>query len=328
MRKEAKEVRTINLANINGYHHGDGQAAHGYQSLKYFNSDRWEAIIRNDRDDFIRKCGKPLAGYGLEIETECSGIRNARVLAEVFDKIIFAEFPNDLFKMERDGSLGGDTSAECITQVMTKLFIRNHYAAFKAMYDEYFPAFGIGCGSGRCGMHVNISNAVFGATEKAQAEAVKKLLYIVNKHFRLFCVVFNRTGSTHYCSVMDGSNPMHCRVDFTNMENCKNADLAHMPMSHGNSCNWSHFTEGRIELRLVGGQTTYGCFRNTMESVFHVVEAVKTLSWKDLDDVTKIFTGCNQYVFNRLSTNCKRAGVITDTQLEAIRATVKREDLI
>ena len=322
MRKEAREVRNITLSSVSGYHHG------GYESLKYFNSDRWEAIIRNAYGQYVRKNGRPLAGFGLEVETECRGIRKLSVLANVFSKIIFAEFPADLFKMESDCSLGGDTSAECITQVMTKMFIRNHYAAFKAMFDDYFPEFGISCDSGNCGMHVNISNAVLGANEKAQAEAAKKLLYIVNKHFRLFCIVFNRTGTTRYCSRMDGSNPGACRTDYTNMDNCKNANLYEMPMSHGNSCNWSHFREGRIELRLVGGQSTYGCFRNTMESVFHVIEAVKTLAWKDLDDVTKIFAGCNQYVFNRLNTNCKRAGVITEAQLEAIRPTVKREELL
>ena len=319
MRKEAKTNIDVNLASIQGYHQREcsgNYAFQGFRTRKYFTSDRFELL-----DEYFRRPnGKPLQGYGLEIETECNSIMNERVLAEVFDKIIFAKFPADLFKMQHDGSLGGRTSAECITQVMTQLFIRNNYAAFKAMYDEYFPAFGIGCASGACGMHVNISNGVFGRNVETQKAAIKKLLYVVNHHFNLFCVLTNRDQSrTAYCRRMP---------EYDNKRNCQTADLNNMPSSHGISCNFSHFPEGRIELRIVGGQSAFGCFRNTMECIFHVVDAVKRLTWEDLDDVVKLFSGCNQYVANRLSTNCLRANVITREQVEAIKATVKREELL
>ena len=104
MRKDARENITVNLANIQGYHEGGwhgNYAYQGFRSNKYFVSDRWEALDSS----FRRKNGRPLQGYGLEIETECSKISDTQVLAEVFDKIIFAVFPEDLFKMQRDGSL-------------------------------------------------------------------------------------------------------------------------------------------------------------------------------------------------------------------------------
>ena len=319
MRKEAKQSRTIELANIQGYHAGSSRGNYAYQgfkSNKYFTSDRYIKLDAN----FNRPDGKPLQGYGLEIETECASIKADFALAQVFEKIIFQEFPDDLFKMQHDGSRGGSSSAECITQVMSKLFIRNQYSAFKAMYNDWFKAFEISCTSGRCGMHVNISNAVFGASEASRQEAVKKLLYIVNKHYSLFCNLTNRdTANTYYCRRM---------IDYTDKEACKAADLGCMPSSHGNCCNFSHYPEGRIELRIVGGQSNFGCFRNTMESIFHVVEAVKKLSWKDLDDITKIFAGCNQYVFDRLNTKVRNAGCISDEQLETIRPTVKFEQLL
>ena len=65
-----------------------------------------------------------------------------------------------------------------------------------------------------------------------------------------------------------------------------------------------------------------------MESVFHVVDAVKKLSWEDCDNVEKIFAGCNQYVFDRLRSKVRDAGCITDAQLAYIAETVKREELI
>lgn len=312
MRKEAKIENNVELARVQGYHEGghgsEAYAFRGFTSNKYFTSDRFIKLDAN----FNRPDGQPLQGFGLEIETECSSITNTDVLAEVFDSIIFKHFPEDLFKMQHDGSLGGRSSAECITQVMTKSFIRNHYKDFKTMYNTYFPAFGIGCDSGACGMHVNVSNAVFGKTREAQAEAIRKLFYIVNKHYNLCCALFYRNPSrTMYCRQM-------------NYSAARTMDLSGQCSNHGVSFNLGHYNSGRIEIRLVGGQKNYGAFRNTMESVFFLTERVRSISWRDCDDIAKIFTGCNQYVFDRLRSRCS----VAPETLEAIRATVKREELI
>lgn len=320
MRKEAKQEKNVQLTNVQGYHAGgyNGNYAYqGYKANKYFTSDRYINLDEN----FNRPDGKPLRGYGLEIETECYGIDNETVLAEVYDKVIFSHFPEGLFKMQHDGSLRGNTSAECITQVMTREFIRNNYKNFKLMYNTYFKAFDISCDrTGNCGMHVNISNALFGRTQAAQELAIKKLLYIVNKHYNLFCVLTNRNLSrTMYCAQM---------TEYATKQGAQGADLNHMSGSHGNCINASHYPEGRIELRIVGGQKDFGCFRNTIESVFHVVEAVKNLSWNDCDDVTKIFAGCNQYVLDRLATKCFESRVITREQLNAIVPTTIEEELL
>ena len=319
MRKESKtQNRNANLSRVDSYHGGnwgsEAYAFQGFKQNKYFTSDRFVALDEH----FNRPDGKPLKGYGLEIETECRGVSNPAVLAECLDKIVFAQFPADLFKMQRDGSLGGDSSAECITQVMTKEFIRNQYPAFKVMYNTYFPAFQISAASANCGMHVNISNALFGRSEKVQHEAIRKLYYIVNHHYSLCCALFARDSrATHYCAQMRAS-----------LDYCKGMDLERVSGGHGVSFNLDHIRSGRIELRLVGGQKNYACFRNTMESVFHLVDAVKRISWAECDDVTKIFSGCNQYVYDRLNSKCREAGTITEAQLSAIAATVIREELI
>ena len=322
MRKESKQNKQVTITNVQGYHQGGwgsqvNYAYQGFNSNKYFTSDRFIELDAN----FNRPDGKPLKGYGLEIETECWGVTNQTIYAEILNKVVFPNFRADLFKLQNDGSLGGDTSAEIITQVMTREAIRNQYPAFKAMYNTYFPAFKVYCAkTGHCGMHVNMSNALFGRSQAAQETAIKKLLYIVNKHYGFFCHLVNRDPArTNYCRQMS---------QYAFKDNAKAADLSSMPSSHGICFNAGHYREGRIELRIVGGQKDFGCFRNTMESVFHVVEAVKKLSWEDCDDLTKIFAGCNQYVFDRLSTKCKLAGAITSEQLDAIRSTIVREELL
>lgn len=317
MRKDAKTTKTATISTVDTYHGGmwssENYAFAGFRSNKYFTSDRYIGLDGN----YKRPDGKPLDGVGIEFETECTGIHNETVYAEVLNNIIFAHFPADLFKLQRDGSLGGDVSAECITQVMTKAFVRNNYASFKLMYDTYFPAFRITCGP-NCGMHVNISNAMFGRTEKTQTEAIRKLYYIVNHHYGFCCALFNRDSNrTGYCSQMPHSK-----------DYARNLDLAHTRGGHHVCFNLDHYTTGRVELRLVGGQKNYPCFRNTMESVFYLVDAVKRLSWADCDDLVKIFSGCNQYVFDRIKSFCAQRGTITSAQIEAIRPTVQREELI
>ena len=313
MRKEAKQNKSVELVHVQGYHQGgssynpESYAFTGFKSNKYFTSDRFIPLDSN----FNRPDGQPLQGFGLEIETECNGITVRDVLAEVYDKIIFSHFPADLFKMQHDGSLNGRTSAECITQVMTKSFIRNNYRNFKLMYNTYFPAFRISADSANtaCGMHVNISNAVFGKTVAAQEEAIRKLFYIINKHYNLCKKLLYRAGSTTYCAQM-------------NYNNAKTMSLS--GGSHGTCMNLTHYHAGRIELRLVGGQKNYACFRNTMESVFFLCERVRSISWAGCDSIETIFKGCNQYVYDRLQSMC---GLSAET-LSAIHATVKPEELL
>lgn len=317
MRKEAKQSKHVTLARVQGYHEGgyhtgssEGYAFIGFKSNKYFTSDRF--ITLNER--FERPDGQPLQGFGLEIETECNSITNDDVLAEVYESVIFSHFPADLFKMQHDGSLGGRSSAECITQVMTKSFIRNNYRNFKLMFNTYFKGLGISADSDTtsCGMHVNISNAVFGKIQAAQEEAIRKLFYIVNKHYTLCCKLFHRNlQRTHYCGQMEYSS-------------AKTMNLHDFYTDHGVSFNLGHFDAGRIELRLVGGQKDFGCFRNTMESVFFLCERVRKISWADCDDIVKIFSGCNQYVFDRLQSKCN----LSTAQLDAIQGTIIREELL
>lgn len=313
MRKECKQQKTVELARVQGYHeggnwHDETYAYIGFKARKYFTSDRF--IVLNE--NFERPDGQPLQGFGLEIETECSTIMNQTVLAEIYENVIFKHFPADLFKMQNDGSLGGRTSAECITQVMTKAFIRNHYRDFKLMYNTYFKSLGISCDSGNCGMHTNISNAVFGKTKKTQDEAIRKLFYIVNKHFDLCCKLFHRTGHTHYCSQM-------------NYSDAKTMDLNSFSSNHGVCFNLGHYDAGRIELRLVGGQKDFGCFRNTLEAVFFLCERVRSISWADCDNIAKIFSGCNQYVYDRLKSKCNLPQDVLD---EILGTMVYDNDLI
>lgn len=344
MRKEARVELQVKQARIQNYHEGGSRAnreqyaREGFEKNFFWASDRPIPID----SEFKMADGSAISGFAFEIETETWGLKSTEIVANTLEKVIFPIFPKCLFKMQHDGSLGTSRriklyngidgswdetweeeaiGVECITQVMTKAFIRNHYRQFKAMYNEYFPMFGFSCvKSGQCGMHVNISLPQFGKTKAARDEAIRKLFYIVNRHYDFCCHLFNRDpNKTDYCN----------RQDYTI---ARTMDLASFYSDHHAAVNFGHYQNGepggRIELRIVSGQSSFACFRNSVEAVFHIMEAVKRLSWKQLDSLEAIFSGCNQYVFDRIKTKCFRANTISAEAVEKIRATVKQEILL
>ncbi len=301
MREESK--RTINpmvTTMVMGYHRSR------HQSLKVFTSDRYHELTAKDK------------AYGLEIETNCTWInvhgtsqQGRESIGALLQEVVFKEFPKDFVRWELDGSING---AECITQCMTKEFIRNHYAQFKNLFDVYLPKFGM-TPNISCGMHTNISLANFGINEEKRIENAKKLYYFINKHYDLACCLLQRNPSrTTYCGRMSS------RVT---IQSAKEIDLHDFYDDHGSCINFGHVYETResarrVELRLVGGQTKFAMFRNTMETIFHIMDAIKNVSWESLDKLEVVFKGCNKYVLSRLDL-CRENGLLSDSVYQKIK---------
>lgn len=342
MRKDARQNIDANLTRTQRYHEGgswsDSQAyaRMGYENgFNLYTSDRRIPILE---DLQTLETGKPVRGYAPEIEMESESIISDDALANVLKFVAFPHFPAHLFKVQHDGSLGyqigerpnsageygewncppiNTGTAEAIAQPATKEGIRNMYKAYKALYNDIMPAFGISCTkSGNCGMHVNISIGCFGATDKTRADAVRKLYYLVNRRYRLFFSLFNR----------DTSRTEYCRPD--RYTDGRSVDLHGAPSDHHCAFNLGHYDAGRVEIRAVGGQENYACFRNTFETIFHLVERVKSIPWDKLDDDVAVFAGCNQYVLSRLKSHGLERGLITRENYDAIAATVNREELL
>ena len=316
MRKDAKVSKNTVIKTVSGYH------GSRFASLKFFNSDRvinltsdYKVSEENTASTLrIAKAGSDILSFGNEIELSCSSINNPTVLANVLDLVFSRCFPDDFIRMERDGSLRGSSAAECITQTYSKAWMRNNYAGFEAMYN-YFEQFQITTADECCGMHVNIGLANFGRTKATQDENIRKFWYLVANNYKLMKYLVGREGDTTYCG----------NVSERSKEAVKALPLEYMPNDHYVCLNYSHYRQGRIEFRLVAGQRNFKAFRNTMESVFCLVEASKRLSWTDLDDIAKVFEGCNQYVLNRLS-RCVDKRVLDMATYNKIDATHIEED--
>jgi hypothetical protein len=334
MRKSAvRETRTMTTERVQGYHEGgsyESRESYAWAGFKYPGLIPYRA---SDRTAYINTNGekvdpktaevKPFvpAGIGLEIETGCDGIIGNEAYATVLKNVLLPILPEGFFKLQRDGSLRGKSTAEIISGIGTKEAWRNMYPALKQMYNDFFPLFGVHADADHgCGMHVNISRGLLGKTEETQTETAKKLLYFVNMYYSFSAVLFHRVGSTMYCGRMMTGNPaeMWAKIDRNFTEYTRVND-------HSLCFNLSHWNAGRIEIRLPGGQEKFGTFRNTLEVVFHILPRLIKLNRADLDDFVKVFSGCNRYVWDRLRTNCRQAGVITEEALEAIRPTVDTE---
>lgn len=294
-RREAKETKTVTW-----YHGGS------FETRKLFINDRYVPLTGKERP------------YGIEFETDCSWYdvyhgseKGLNAIGALLDEVVFGEFPRDLFKYEKDCSI---TGAECITQCMTREFVRNHYPEFKNLFDVYLPRFGM-LPTDKCGMHVNIGLGNFGSNPARQLDCSRKLYYFINKNYRFCCGLFRRNPSaTRYCSRMP-------------YDNARTLNPNDYDSDHSVCFNFGHYYEGnasRIEIRLVGPQKTYASFRNTMECVFHLVSAVKNLTWDDMDNMMAVFAGCNKHVLSRLSL-LKDEGLLNDTTYEAIEAISDKE---
>ena len=318
MKKAAKNGLNVNMEGIQRYHQGgrrdnpEAYASAGYENGKFYlyTSDR---KIEIDTTTGKRVDGRPVNGYGLEIESTCDGVLSDDMWVKIFNAMVAPVFPRGLFKAQSDGSLGGRSSAEFITQPITKEGIRNMYRAFQAMFDGFFPAFNASSGHVSCGMHINISSALFGDDKAHQDEAIRKLYYFINKNFILACHLFRRNPQhTNYCG----------RMDYTE---ARTMDLSGHGSDHYVCINLGHYDAGRIELRIVGGQPSFQAFRNTMETCFHLVARAKTIDWDKIDDMNAWFRGCNQYVYDRLSRACNAGAFVRET-FDKIARTVKTED--
>lgn len=294
---------------IQGYHQGirgEQYAFSGYNRNLYFTSDRYEVLDENFQR-IGKKAGKPLKGYGLEIETSCNSINNNTAYATVLRNMLLPLVDNNLFKLQSDSSLHGNSTCEIITQVMTKEAIRNWYPRFAALWNG-FKLMDIHPEHASCGMHVNISTALLGA------DGVKKLYYFINRWYGFSCNLLMRDpGRTGYCSRMH------------DYENARRLDVHHLPGSHGDCFNGTHYDVGRVEVRLVGGQADFETFRNTMETIFFLVERMKAVTWAQLESPVEVFRGCNQYVLTRLR-RCVRHGNLSDAEWQIISETAIEEN--
>lgn len=330
MRKSAvSETRTMQTERVQGYHEGGtwGGQEYAYAGFKYPELIPYRASDRtlylNTRNEKVNpKTGETAAfnplGYGLEIETGCDGILSDRAYATVLKNVLFPILPDGFFKLQHDGSLTGQSSAEIISGVATKEAWRNMYPAMKQMFNDFFPLFDVHADAGHgCGMHVNISRGLLGKTDYTQKQTAMKLLYFVNRNYEMSCKLFNRKGETHYCSRMFHGSDREIWESIN-----RDFDRLTGRNDHGLCFNISHWNAGRLEIRLVGGQEKYGTFRNTMETIFFLIPRIIKLSWEELNDMEKVFSGCNKYVFDRLITRCN----IDHETLAKIRETVTDEE--
>jgi len=298
MRREAREERDVTIHQVEHYHHGT------YEKRRVFASDRPNDATRDYR--LVKDNSLP-AMYGIELETEAFGITSSTTYANLLKQVCFQHFHNDLWKVESDISLrGADVAAECITQPMTRAFIRNNYRNFQAMY-EMFSAFGIdNARTGDCGQHCHISATCFGRTPGTQNDAIRRFFFIVMRYFKTVCTMTCRNVSnTHYCQRAMPSLAYEMRLDDQ--------------FDHYCAVNLSHYSRGDIEFRVPGGQPDFESFRATLETVFQLVDAAKNLTREQCNDIRNVFRGCNQYVLDALR-RANQAGYVSDEALADISA--------
>lgn len=285
-------AQELNIRNTSGYHSSNGRtgnyAHNGFGDVvKCFVSDR--AIPLSDEEAKAELGKKFHSLFG--IEWECVSDIPTRFALDALMSHAFELFPDGFWKMESDGSLGGGDgySTEAISATFTKSWLRNNYQNFRAFY-EFTGACSIRPNDS-CGMHVNVSLNNFGKDLDTQARNVAKIHNWIMRNWETACALFHRSmNHTYYCD---------------RMAEYSAEDIKRGRGSHGVAMNYMHLYEDkitarRVEFRLVGPQTTYPAFRNTMEVIFHLIEQSKKLSARDFNDPVKLWNGGNFHVRDRV----------------------------
>lgn len=126
--------------------------------------------------------------FGVELELDEGGEDscNARSLLET------ANCEEDYLYIKHDGSL--NDGLELVTHPMS-LDYQIHRLPWGALCQKAVSQGYLSHRSGTCGLHVHISRAAFGSTERAQDAAIARVLYFFEKHWEELLKFSRRTRS-------------------------------------------------------------------------------------------------------------------------------------
>lgn len=211
--------------------------------------------------------------FGIELET----------VGDTDNKSCVAPY-QDLFHLERDGSLG-QGGFEIISQPMTFNFILSQQDRIKNMFERLIIAGQKSHESSCCGLHIHVSSKAFNGDE-----AINRAVAIVNGMQRNI-MNFARRGGNQYChyqSLPNNFTLVHVQECINNRYDCVNLE------------NRGRQTKNTIEFRMFKGTLNFQTFLASIVFVKNIVEQANKLdkmlvSWKELvkDEV------CQQYLEER-----------------------------
>lgn len=182
-------------------------------------------------------------------------------------------------KCETDGSVS--SGFECISYPATLGCHRNSYGwkhFFEVLHSDdenHRPKTTI---AGNNGMHVHVSRASLGTTDRTQRLAIMKMVYLLDKFVRVFTTLGGRDYS-------DASRGQYC---YRNGAGIVDTDSSEVAMEKADSTGRTRYravnmqNSTTVEIRIFAVDNKYETFLGRLELVDWLVETAKTVSFDKL----------------------------------------------
>ena len=223
---------------------------------------------------------KDFKGFGFELEVDKSNINgdykslyNNIVAHAIIDK---TGLDKDEVFFETDGSL--DNGFEIISQPHTIAAFYEKTDSWKMMLDILSDATFKSHNAGTCGLHIHVSKALFGSTERQQNFRIGKIYKFFDYYWTDLLKASRRdTSSTYYCN--KNSNNIKCREENRRHKTESRAwqaqakydhDTRHDSESHHRALNNSNY--GTFEIRLGRGTLNKASFFAWIDLVLNIVK--------------------------------------------------------
>ena len=228
------------------------------------------------------------AGLGFELEVETSPDYRQFEGKVAYNLIPFCSFePNEL-RYAHDGSLnyGFEIISEPHTVKdfwsktdkwceMLDYLKRNHYTSHK---------------SGRCGLHIHVSRAMFGKTKEQQNKAIAKILAFYHDNFEELQTI-SRRADLEYCgeNYWAYTNPSGYKKNVPNKyRRWKTSVDEHTEGIDNHYCAINNSNKNTVEFRLGRGTLNSLSFLAWIDLTLTLVKNAKRISYEKLDSNDRV----------------------------------------
>lgn len=253
-----------------------------------------------------RVCKRPrkFAGFGIELEVQKKDDAEGRAREDykVRDEILDAlntPYPYSKLYFMSDGSIGN--GFEIITQPHTqeellKIDWENILNILrKSDYQSH--------NGNRCGLHIHSSRLLYGDTREEQDDNIAKVIYFYEKFYDDMFKFSRRTSSgwAHPYFRPDDSDVV--RGKELTKDNCERIVKGDMRIGRYRTVNVTN--RSTIEFRIFRGTLILNSFLSALDITFNLIKNAKTISWDEVDDVSKWLNGINDTTKNYIKErNC------------------------
>ena len=242
----------------------------------------------NNHPKFFGEYKREFAGLGFELEVETSHDNRMYEGKVAYNLIPSCGFePNEL-RYAHDGSLnyGFEIISEPHTVKdfwsktdkwceMLDYLKRNHYTSHK---------------SGRCGLHIHVSRAMFGKTKEQQNKAIAKILAFYHDNFEELQTI-SRRADLEYCgeNYWAYTNPSGYKKNVPNKyRRWKTSVDEHTEGIDNHYCAINNSNKNTVEFRLGRGTLNSLSFLAWIDLTLTLVKNAKRISYEKLDSNDRV----------------------------------------